>query len=347
VGGGIDESAPGFLGWLDTPAGKIARVATEWSSADRLGAWKVRWAIGRMNYLVPPGLYAIGNPAAGSPVIVTANYKLTFDLVRRALEKRDAWLLVLETHGINVWCAGGKGTFGTGELVRRIGAARLDRVVDHRTLLLPLLSANGVCARHVKSQTGFEARFAAIRADDLPEYLDNGFKTTDAMRRLTFSTRERLSLMPVEWLQAIKASLPFLAASVAAGMVASFDDPFSASSFAPATALFAAACTGSVGVPLLLPWLPGRSFAFKGALLGLLPAAAVGILSGWRAASFLPALLALPAVSAFFGLTFTGSTPFTSRSGVKKEIRLGLPPMAAAALSGVLTWAVVKFAGSW
>jgi acetyl-CoA decarbonylase/synthase complex subunit gamma len=345
VGGAVDESLPGFLGWLDTPAGRVARISARWSSADRLGAWKVRWAIGRMDYLVPPGLYALGNPSPESPVAVTCNYKLTYDLVRRALDGRDAWLLVLETHGINVWCAGGKGTFGTAELVRRIGSTRLGRVVSHRTLLLPLLSANGVCARHVKVQSGFEARFATIRADDLPEYIDNGFKTTDAMRRTTFTPGERMALAPVEWLQAVRGSAPFLAACAAAGMIASFDDPLSAPAFAPVLAVFGALCFGTVAFPLLLPWLPGRSFAFKGALLGLLPALAAGILSGWRAGSFLPALLLLPAVTSFFALTFTGSTPFTSRSGVKKEIRLALPPMVAAALSGILTWAVSRFAG--
>ena len=66
-----------------------------------------------MNYKVDPGLYAIGNPNERSPVLVTANYKMSFDNLREALPGRDAWILVLDTRGINVWCAAGKGTFGT------------------------------------------------------------------------------------------------------------------------------------------------------------------------------------------------------------------------------------------
>ena len=93
--------------------------------ADRVGAWKARWGIGRMSYLVPPGLYAVGDPTPSDPVLVTANYKMSYDLVRRELAGRNAWLLVLETYGINVWCAAGKGTFGTEELVARIAATRL------------------------------------------------------------------------------------------------------------------------------------------------------------------------------------------------------------------------------
>ena len=80
-----------------------------------------------MDYRVEPGLYAVGSPTADSPVLVSANYKMSFDRLRSALPGVDAWILVLDTKGINVWCAAGKGTFGTDELVRRIEAARAAR----------------------------------------------------------------------------------------------------------------------------------------------------------------------------------------------------------------------------
>jgi len=50
---------------------------------DRVGSWKARWNIGRMNYLVTPGLYRIGDPDSLSPVLVTANYKMTVDSLRK------------------------------------------------------------------------------------------------------------------------------------------------------------------------------------------------------------------------------------------------------------------------
>jgi acetyl-CoA decarbonylase/synthase complex subunit gamma len=68
---------------------------------------------------------------------VTANYKMSYDIVRHVLKGRDCWLLVLETYGINVWCAAGKGTFGTAELVRRMGATGLAENVRHRTFICP------------------------------------------------------------------------------------------------------------------------------------------------------------------------------------------------------------------
>ncbi len=93
-----------------------------------------------MDYKIHPGLYAFGNPDRQSPVLVTANYKMSFDRLREAISERSAWLLVLNTEGINVWCAAGKETFGTTELVRRIALTGLDKIVDHRRLVLPQLA---------------------------------------------------------------------------------------------------------------------------------------------------------------------------------------------------------------
>ena len=133
--------------------------------ADRWGTYKARWGIGRMNYKVDPGLYALGSPDDQSPVLVTANYKMSFDKLREALPGRDAWILVLDTRGINVWCAAGKGTFGTKELVGRIGSSGLAHIVSHRELILPQLAGPGVSAHLVKKSSGFKVIYGPIRAD--------------------------------------------------------------------------------------------------------------------------------------------------------------------------------------
>jgi len=62
------------------------------------------------------GLYAIGNPVPDAPVFVSANYTLSFDALRSALDGIDVLSWFIDTKGINVWCAAGKGTFGTDEL---------------------------------------------------------------------------------------------------------------------------------------------------------------------------------------------------------------------------------------
>lgn len=281
-----------------------------------------------MSHLVPPGLYALGTPGPLDPVAVTANYKLSFDTLRSALAGRSAWILVLETFGINVWCAAGKGTFGTQELIRRIRDTGLDRVVRHRTLLLPILGAPGVAAHEVVQGTGFAVRYAAIRARDLPEYLDNGMETTEAMRAMTFTFRERLALVPME----VVTALPATVAVAALVFLAGWGLRGASAGLSAASAFLGAVVAGTVAAPLLLPWMSGPSFAVKGALAGLafglawhVPAGGGSTLSGAAAGC-----LALSAVSSFFTLNFTGSTPFTSRSGVRRELRLALPAMAIA-----------------
>ena len=67
----------------------------------------VRWSIGRNNYKIEPGIYALGSPDKNSEVLVTANYKLSFDTLRKNLTGLNVWILVLDTKGINVWCAAG------------------------------------------------------------------------------------------------------------------------------------------------------------------------------------------------------------------------------------------------
>ena len=116
-------------GSIDTPAGGLPQVSSALTWQDRWGSIKTRWGVGRMNYKVDPGLYALGTPDNNSSVFVSANYKLSFDRLRSALTGRSAWILVLDTKGINVWCAAGKGTFGTDELIRRINISNLNNIV--------------------------------------------------------------------------------------------------------------------------------------------------------------------------------------------------------------------------
>ncbi|SNB46732.1 acetyl-CoA decarbonylase/synthase complex subunit gamma [Geobacter sp. DSM 9736] len=338
----ITEKVPGFHEWLETPAGRVPRVSTELGFADRLGACKARWGIGRMSYMVPPGLYALGKPSAEDPVVVTANYKMSYDIVRSALAGRNIWLLVLETYGINVWCAAGKGSFGTEELVRRIKAAGLARVVAHRRLLLPILGAPGVAAHEVARQTGFSVQYATIRAADLPSFLDNGMATTPEMREMTFSLRERAVLVPVEVVLALKPTLLimlclFLLGTLLGGVVAGAKS---------AAAYFGAMLAGVAAGPILLPWLPGRSFSVKGAVVGVGWSAAWYLIGGgaeWSVLSTIAAFVALPAVSAFYTLNFTGCTPYTSRTGVKREMRAALPVMGLAIAAAGIMIVAAKF----
>ena len=309
------------------------------SPADRWDHFLARLGWKRGGHRVEPGLYALGSPTPDSPVFVTANYTLSFDALRSALEGRDAYILMLDTKGINVWCAAGKGTFGTDEIVHRVFATGLKGVVNHRKLILPQLAGPGVAAHVVKQRTGFWVEYGPVRAADLPEYLKTR-EATPEMRRVKFLLRDRLVLIPVDVTQTFLATL---LAAVVFYLVGGW-----VSSLAALAAVFA----GIVLFPIFLPWLPTHNFSTKGFILGglmALPFAASAFLRNpdwtWyrQLGQALEFLLAMPAVTAFISLNFTGSSTFTSRTGVRKEIFAYVPAMAWTFGIGILLGIVLVF----
>jgi acetyl-CoA decarbonylase/synthase complex subunit gamma len=320
--------------------------------ADYWGTVKARWGINRMHYTVEPGLYAIGRPDEKAPVLVTANYKMSFDALRRALPGLEAWILVVDTKGINVWCAAGKGTFGTLELVGRIKTSGIEKVVNHREIILPQLSGPGIAAFQVKKLSEFRVIYGPIRALDLPAFLKAGKIATAAMREKTFTLGERLVLIPMELVEVLKPalliSLAFFLLSGLGGSQGYWSTVLSRGLFAVLALMVALFC-GAVCTPLLLPWVPGRSFAMKGWFLGLLGALGLIGAKGLHAGSG-PALMdglawlfLISAISAFLAMNFTGASTYTSLSGVKKEMRRALPLEISFAGAGLILWFFAGF----
>ena len=318
----------------------IKNVSATLTRSDIIGAWKARFGIGRMSYIVPPGLYSIGNPRSDSPVLVSANYKLTFDELRKNLSELDCWLLILDTKGINVWCAAGKGTFGTEELVNRLQLVGLEKIVSHKNLILPQLGAPGVNSNEVRKRTGFSVIFGPVRAEDIQEFILAGNIATKEMRLVNFTFKDRLVLTPMELVPAIKKSLPIVGSLFVANLFAK--RPFDKHDLMAYTG---AVLAGSVITPLLLPCIPGKAFAWKGWVAGLLVTACLLwkskrcnlIKAGW--------LLLFPAISSFLAMIFTGASTYTSPSGVKKEMQKAVPLIATAAAIGAAIMLGVHFFG--
>ena len=324
---------------MESSAGTISTV---WTWADRLGAVAVRCNVGRMHYTVAPGLYAVNEPGPDAPVFVSANYKLSFDHLRRALHGISGWLLVLDTRGINVWCAAGKGTFGTAELVQRVQAVDLAQRVSHRTLIVPQLGAPGVAAHEVHKQTGFRVVYGPVRAQDIPAFLRDGMKADAAMRMVQFRLADRLAVVPVELVIAAKYAL-VLAAAFA--LMAGWRGGGWAWTNLPTQGVLAAASVlggylfVGVAVPGLLPWLPSRAFSIKGVFAGVLAWLLLWALGAYTRAIDLAAwLLLLCVMASFMALNFTGASTYTSLSGVKKETRIAIPVMAAGLLVALGLW---------
>lgn len=337
---------PFVIGTLTTAIGEIPKVVSDLHWRDKRGHWLVRLNIGRDHFMVDPGLYALGEPTSDSPVMVTANYKMSFDLLRQTMSHRDCWILVLDTKGVNVWCAAGKGTFATEELVDRIQASRLHDVVSHRRLIVPQLGATGVGAFEVKKYSGFAVVYGPVMVQDLPAFLDNKCRANAAMRVKKFPFRERLVLVPVEIMLAFKQGIPvILFFLLLAGWVGK-GDFLQAGVFhglPPSLALIVGIVGGTIITPLLLPWIPGRAFSVKGGLSGLILFALLFSLFSFLTTDYSLLeksswpLITL-AVSSWFGMAFTGASTYTSLNGVRKEMLRAMPLQFLSIVCGICLW---------
>jgi len=326
----------------------VPSVDTELNFSDYLGAIKVRWGIGRNNYRVSPGLYKVGKPDSHSDVLVSANYKLSFDALRKNLTGLNVWILVIDTKGVNVWCAAGKGTFGTSNIVKSIKEHSLEHIVSHRKIIVPQLGATGVSAHKVKEGSDFSVVFGPILAKDLPSFIEAGYKATPKMRKISFPVYERAKLIPVDVMyrkfQLLLALIGifFLSGLDKTGFV--FSKMLETGVF-PVISILGAYFAGIVLAPLFLPLIPFRTFAMKGAFWGALVSLLLGFIC--QVSPFEGFSLGLISVSiaSFMMMNFTGSSTYTSLSGVKKEMKVAIPVQIAFAAWGLLLFIIFKLFG--
>ncbi len=323
----------------------IPKAETSLNWNDRLGAVKVRWGIGRDNYRVTPGLYKVGKPDSQSDVFISANYKLSFDALRKNLALLDAWILVIDTKGVNVWCAAGKGTFGTENLIKSIKSSSLDGIVKHRRIILPQLGAVGVAAHTVKVLTGFKVIYGPVRAKDIKAFIDAGYKASAEMRKVTFTFADRAKLIPVDVMQ---GKYKLLIAALSLFILSGLDrqgllfDKMLGTGFIPVINLAGAYLSGIVIAPLLLPYVPFRAFASKGAFWGIVVTL---ILRYFYPVSLLQTMafgLLNAGVASFMMMNFTGSSTYTSLSGVQKEMKIAVPLQMVFAASGIILFIISK-----
>ena len=313
------------------PHTQTLQATSRLSWRDRLHHIQARLGFRREQHRIKPGLYALNTPSPESPIFVTSNYTLSFDALRSALKDQPGYLLVLDTFGINVWCAAGKGTFSTAELVNKIEQTSLKAYTAQRTLILPQLGAPAVAAHEVRRQSRFKVEFGPVRAEDLSTYLKT-HTATPAMRRVRFNLLDRLVLVPVEL---VHYFLPTVAAAAVSWLLAGWPAALAAvTAYLAGTALF----------PILLPWLPSREFSLKGFILGTLTSLPFALLALGQAltppwliwARALGILLVASSAVAYLGLNFTGSTTFTSPTGVQREMTRYIRWMIGFSIAGVI-----------
>ncbi|UCD56805.1 MAG: methyltransferase domain-containing protein [Candidatus Hydrogenedentota bacterium] len=295
------------------------KQAPEALSPDRLPGWTE--ALGKVcSYFtlafkavpIRTGLYKFGNPSEKSPVLVTANYLLTFASVKKHLRGLDCYLLVIDTRGINVWCSAGKGNFSAEEIHNSLRATRAGDIIETRTLILPKLSATGVKYRDVKQLTGWDAVFGPVYARDIPEYLGNGCVTGRHVKRVRFAFGDRLWVaVPFAFFVGFLALLPLLV----------FRRLYSP--MIPVIAVAAA-----FAFPLAFYRLPTNQFFKKGLTLGLIGAAG-GVLfllvTGAPAKEMVQWSLIIVGLTTFIAMDFSGMSPVSNYSRINEEYHVVVP----------------------
>ncbi len=171
------------------------------------------------------GIIRMGHPGKDSPVLLTGNYHLTIARVKRALKGIDAYLLVANSRGINVWCASAGGHLNNHRVISALKTSGIEGLVNHRNVILPQLAATGVETRAIHSKTEWKVIWGPVYAKDIPEFLENRLNKTPQMREVSFPGTARLELatswaFPISLIAVLIAlpfwrqSIPYLAALV-------------------------------------------------------------------------------------------------------------------------------------
>jgi NAD-dependent dihydropyrimidine dehydrogenase PreA subunit len=257
--------------------------------------------LGMFPHRASTGLRRIGRPGRKSPVLVTGNFTLTVRRLRDALAGRDAWLLIADSKGINVWCAAGGGHLTHHDIISAIRVSHLADIVDGREVILPQLCATGVERRRITETTGFATRWGPARLEDLPAFLDRGERVVNRERFMRFPAWERLEMATLWAAPTILIVLPIVALA-----------------FGARTAVAGGVAIAALvyGLFALLPWLQikGRrrflTFAFATFAAALLGCAILLALSAATAVHFAAVVSAGALAMAVLSIDLAGTTPW-------------------------------------
>jgi ubiquinone/menaquinone biosynthesis C-methylase UbiE len=247
---------------------------------------------------VNPGVYVVGRPGPDSPVLVTGNFDLTVRRLVKAIDGRiSAWVLVVDSAGINVWCAAGGGFLNADKVIGALHISGLERLVHHRALILPQLCANGVDGWRIRRETNWGVHWGPVRAEDIPDFVDAGRVKTDEMRWVQFPLKDRLEM--------VTATLGFYGLFILLPVAIFWRSNF--------WLIFVSMVGISYFYAVVLPWLPGRDGIAKSVSLTLITLA--GLVAFCAIYEPLPSLLmfrwvvGLVALSVFSAAELQGMSP--------------------------------------
>jgi ubiquinone/menaquinone biosynthesis C-methylase UbiE len=278
--------------------------------------------------LVPidPGLYKSGNPNEKSPVIVTANYEFTFIKVMRNLNDLDAWVLCIDSNGINVWCAARGNDFGNNQLIEAVEATGLKNITERKSLILPQLSAGGVATPELQKKSKdfpFRVVFGPVWSKYLPEFINNKpARKPDKMKLAKFTLKHRFRAFITHSTFLIRRifALPLIALFLIS-LVLSLFNLFDKLWWAGELLLWI--ILSNFLITFLLPLSKfTRRFIYKGIFFGILNTLALGALTYFMHNSILYVLCNIAFlfwISFFSTMSLSGYTMDTSPREIQEE----------------------------
>jgi len=144
------------------------------------------------------GLIKIGSPDRNSPVLLTCNFHLTVERVKRQLKGIDCYLLVANSRGINVWCAATGGLLTNHDVISVLKTRGIEELTDHKKVIMPQLAATGIETKVILAKTGWRIIWGPVYAKDIPDFINNNFNSTPEMRYVKFPLMQRIE-MAVAW----------------------------------------------------------------------------------------------------------------------------------------------------
>ncbi|MHA2354924.1 MAG: hypothetical protein ACXADC_07105 [Candidatus Thorarchaeota archaeon] len=139
------------------------------------------------------GLFSFNGAGADTPVLVTTDYYMTVYRVTEAIERQSlkCHLLVVDGHGINVWCGSRGGHVDTDSVLVAINTSNLGELISHRNLILPQLAASSV-SKSVLADNGWTVVFGPVEIDDVGEFINNENTKSAEQSIATFDLHRRM-----------------------------------------------------------------------------------------------------------------------------------------------------------
>ena len=196
--------------------------------------------------------------------------------------------------------------------------------------------------------TGFKVLFGPVRASDIKEFIKSNYVASKDLRQVKFDFIDRIKLIPVDFIYGKKYFLYVLVIII---LISGVDkniftiESLKLNFLKYFINVLLAYSSGIILTPLLLPYLQTRSFALKGLLTGLTTFALLSFykIIGNSIFESISWLLIIASVSSFAAMNFTGSSTYTSLSGVMKEMKKAIPFQIAFCALGLILLVISKF----